>query len=58
MYRPSKNQKNFECLLRMHKIEKCAKDGLSEKDFATSALNFRDKTILEKESSMAGSLLK
>lgn len=42
----------------MHKMEKCAKDELSGKDFATSALNFHDKTIIENESSMAGSLLK
>jgi len=42
----------------MPEVEKCAKDGLFGKDFATSALNFHDKTIIEKESSMAGSLLK
>lgn len=42
----------------MHSTEKCAKDGLSGKDFATSALNFHDKTIIEEERSVAGSLLK
>lgn len=52
------HQKILECLLRMHTTEKCAKDGLSGKDFAASALNFHDKTIIEKESGVAGSLLK
>lgn len=42
----------------MHKIEKHAKDGLCEKDFATSALNCHDKTAIGKENSVAGSLLK
>lgn len=41
----------------MHNIEICAKDGLSGKDFAASALNFYDRTIIEEASSMAGSLL-
>lgn len=44
MYR---HQKFLECLLRIHKIEKCAKDGLTGKDTATCALNFYDKSIIE-----------